>query len=416
MYHRWWDGNHWGGWESLGGVITSNITAVCWGQNRIDCFARGTDNALYHKWWDGNHWGGWESLGGVITSDPTVVSWGPNRLDVFAKGTDGAMYHRWWDGNHWGGWESLGGVITSNVAATCWGSNRIDCFARGADNACYHRWWDGSHWGGWESLGGVITSDPTVVHWGSNRLDLFAKGTDGAVYHRWWDGNHWGGWESLGGVITSNISGTTWAANRLDLLVRGTNNSMFHKWWDGSHWGPIAGINLNLHIKILTGPTRFTISQMLDSMREVYATAGISVTLASTETLDVTNATLASLNDVDTGTCTSGAASAEQIALSNFRSGASSIDIVAYMCRSVFYASGSLNGCASFPANKPMVVVASYASRYTLGHEVGHVLGLSHVSDNNRLMTGLGTDNITNPPPDLIQSEKDTMIASPFTN
>jgi hypothetical protein len=38
------------------------------------------------------------------------------------------------------------------------------------------------------------------------------------------------------------------------------------------------------------------------------------------------------------------------------------------------------------------------------------------VSDNNRLMTGLGTDNITNPPPDLIASEGATMLASPYTN
>ncbi|MCX7101772.1 MAG: M12 family metallopeptidase [Methylobacter sp.] len=229
--------NRWKGFESLGGIITTAPHAVCWGKNRIDIFARGTDNALYHKWWDGNQWGGWESLGGVITSDPVAVSWGPNRLDVFAKGTDGAMYHRWWDGNHWGGWESLGGVITSNITAVSWGVNRLDLFARGTDGAMYHKWWDGSHWGGWESLGGIITSDPVAVSWGPNRLDVFAKGTDGAIYHRWWDGNHWGGWESLGGIITSNISAVSWGANRLDLFARGTDNAMYHKWWDGSHWG-----------------------------------------------------------------------------------------------------------------------------------------------------------------------------------
>ena len=47
--------------------------------------------------------------------------------------------------------------------------------------------------------------------------------------------------------------------------------------------------------------------------------------------------------------------------------------------------------------------------------EIGHVLGLSHVNDNNRLMTGNGTANITNPPPDLIATECNTMRASPFT-
>ena len=62
-----------------------------------------------------------------------------------------------------------------------------------------------------------------------------------------------------------------------------------------------------------------------------------------------------------------------------------------------------------------MAVTASYCSKYTMAHEVGHVLGLAHVSDNNRLMTGLGTDNITNPPPDLLASEITTMLASPYT-
>jgi hypothetical protein len=33
------------------------------------------------------------------------------------------------------------------------------------------------------------------------------------------------------------------------------------------------------------------------------------------------------------------------------------------------------------------------------------VLNLRHVTDNNRLMTGGGTANITNQPPDLISAE-----------
>ena len=40
-------------WESLGGVLTSEPVAVAWGENRLDVFVRGTDNALWHKWWDG---------------------------------------------------------------------------------------------------------------------------------------------------------------------------------------------------------------------------------------------------------------------------------------------------------------------------------------------------------------------------
>ena len=69
---------------------------MSWGPNRLDCFARGTDNAMWHRWWDGGSWGGWESLGGIILSGPDCVAWGPNRLDCFAPGTDNALYHRRW--------------------------------------------------------------------------------------------------------------------------------------------------------------------------------------------------------------------------------------------------------------------------------------------------------------------------------
>ncbi len=65
-------------------------------------------------------WIGWENLGGVLTSGPAVASWQPNRLDVFARGTDNSLYHKWWDGNNWSDWESLGGVLTSAPAAVSW--------------------------------------------------------------------------------------------------------------------------------------------------------------------------------------------------------------------------------------------------------------------------------------------------------
>jgi hypothetical protein len=237
MYHRWWDGTQWGGWEDLGGIITTPPACTSWGPNRIDCFAAGTDNAMYHRWWDGSQWGGWEDLGGIITTPPACTSWGPNRIDCFARGTDNAMYHRWWDGSQWGGWESLGGIITTRPSCVSWGPNRIDCFARGTDSAMYHRWWDGSQWGGWESLGGVITTPPACVSWSANRIDCFAAGEDFAMYHRWWDGHQWGGWESLGGVITSPPVCTSWSANRIDCFARGTDDAMYHRWWDGSQWG-----------------------------------------------------------------------------------------------------------------------------------------------------------------------------------
>jgi hypothetical protein len=174
-------------------------------------------------------WSSWGSLGGTVTSPPTAVSWGPNRMDVFAKGTNHALWHRWWDGSAWGGWESLGGVLTSPPAAVAWGPNRLDIFALGQNHGLWHRWWNGSSWGGWESLGGVLTTQPHAVAWGPNRLDVFGIGLDTALWHRWWNGSSWGGWESLGGVVFSAGSPISWAANRLDLFVVGTNSAVWHK-------------------------------------------------------------------------------------------------------------------------------------------------------------------------------------------
>ena len=97
--------------------------------------------ALWHRWWDGSSWGGWESLGGILESPPKAVSWSVNRLDIFAVGTDSALWHRWWDGSSWGGWESLGGILESPPDAAAWAANRLDIFVVGTDSALWHRWW-----------------------------------------------------------------------------------------------------------------------------------------------------------------------------------------------------------------------------------------------------------------------------------
>ncbi|HED33887.1 MAG TPA: hypothetical protein ENJ08_06670, partial [Gammaproteobacteria bacterium] len=78
------------------GVIKEQPECVSWGPNRIDCFARGGSNRMYHKWWNGSRWAGWENLGGVIKEQPECVSWGPNRIDCFARGGSNRMYHKWW--------------------------------------------------------------------------------------------------------------------------------------------------------------------------------------------------------------------------------------------------------------------------------------------------------------------------------
>lgn len=215
-------------------------------------------------------------------------------------------------------------------------------------------------------------------------------------------------------LVQSNYGG-----GNLEVAALRSDGRVDHYWREtGPNWtwhGPFAIPRLEtlrMHIKILTNPTRFSIQQMVEAMQEIYYGAGIRVEWASTENLN-----LPALNDLDLvlpngNSCIRGSVSAEQTEIFNNRNNVTGNDIVVYFVNST---APALNGCASHPAGRPGAVVTRGASRFTLAHEVGHVLGLSHVNDSNRLMTGGGTDNITNLPPDLIASEITTMIGSTLT-
>jgi len=74
----------------------------------MEVFAVFADGALWNRYWDGERWHLWESLGGELAGEPAASSAGPDRLDVFAAGRDGRTWHRWWDGSSWVPWVQLG--------------------------------------------------------------------------------------------------------------------------------------------------------------------------------------------------------------------------------------------------------------------------------------------------------------------
>ena len=136
------------------------------------------------------------------------------------------------------------------------------------------------------------------------------------------------------------------------------------------------------------------------------------------------------LLDLDAGTCQMGSTTAEQDELFAIRGTAGANDVVVYFVRSVTTTGpngGAQNGCAAHPAGQPGAAIAQIESPWTLAHEVGHVLGLSHISgekdtngncvtpDFTRLMTGCSTSNIVTTPT-LSTDEFKTITGSPFVH
>ncbi|MBW4491208.1 MAG: VCBS repeat-containing protein [Trichocoleus desertorum ATA4-8-CV12] len=198
------------------------------------------------------------------------------------------------------------------------------------------------------------------------------------------------------------------AGNTFNVPMMAPNGTRFGGWLlnTADNRFELGEQTLRLHLKVLTNPN-IAVNRMVAAMQQVYEAVGIRVHWVSTETLN-----LPALDDVEVGSCTLGSVTAEQTQLFANRNNAWGRDVVVYFVRSTVPV---FNGCAAHPAGRPGAVVAQIATVWTLAHEVGHVLGLNHVSDNNRLMTGNGTSNITNPPPDLLSVEVNSMRASTLT-
>lgn len=80
-----------------GSPFVGKPLATSWGLGRMDLWAIGADQTLYHTWWDGPSYGGWESLGGSFATAPSVVSWNTGRFDIVglnASNDDGEYLYK----------------------------------------------------------------------------------------------------------------------------------------------------------------------------------------------------------------------------------------------------------------------------------------------------------------------------------
>ena len=88
--------------------MTNTAPAACsWSQGRLDVFVEGTDGTLWHKWYSGNSWSGWENVGGLsLTASPAAAVWPQSMtIDVYVLSTGHVVWENSYsDGYGWSGW------------------------------------------------------------------------------------------------------------------------------------------------------------------------------------------------------------------------------------------------------------------------------------------------------------------------
>ncbi|KAL9012135.1 MAG: hypothetical protein Q9173_003086 [Seirophora scorigena] len=231
-------------------IEDKQISAVSWGQNRLDIFGYNGKN-LTHKYWDGNQWSPsglrMEQLGQGLATKPVTVSWGSDRLDVFGLNEQGTILHQYWEGTSWqphnAEFEELGkGCDPSyDTAASSMVSGQLQIFCRDPeDSQLLHQYYDGHNWSGLEPFGGVVHTGPRVVSWGENHMAVFFLDHEGQVNQRYWDGSQWSSeWVTFTNPKEyhfDTLTVSSWGENRLDVWAAERTSGLWHLYWDGSHW------------------------------------------------------------------------------------------------------------------------------------------------------------------------------------
>ncbi|HSW75157.1 MAG TPA: CHAP domain-containing protein [Candidatus Saccharimonadales bacterium] len=244
IYKDSWLGDHWTGFSSLGGDITSDPVAIQYG-SEMDVFATGTDGHVYKDTWNGLTWSGFNDMGGGFSGTPAVAVWG-SELDLFAKGSGGTIYKDTWIGDHWTGFNSLGssGMAANPTAITF--NGELDVFARDGYGTIYKDMWNGSTWSGFNPLGGNIASSPTAVKYGQE-LDVYGgSGVDGQLFKDTWNGANWSGFNYMGNSLGNASTPAAISYNgEMDIYARSTNGAIMKDTWNGQFWSGLNSLGGN---------------------------------------------------------------------------------------------------------------------------------------------------------------------------
>ena len=165
------------------GISTSHPSSIACGSDSAT-FIRGTDGGLYWQKTANGGPGGWQALGGFLTSNPIAVNEGGTNASVFVRGGDGGIYRKVIvNCVPQAGYVALGGYASSSPAAT-FRSGVTWVVVRGGDFGTYAQKLTSVAPASWQALGGYATSDPAVVTTAAGTTAFVRGGTEPRI-GRW---------------------------------------------------------------------------------------------------------------------------------------------------------------------------------------------------------------------------------------
>lgn len=206
-------------------------------------FTIGADGQLWHRYWTGGAWSGWESLPGgpgFVSAPSAIARPTAGAIDVFVNGKDNNVWQLEWH-NGWGAWKPIGHpflAATGGLDVVSMSATHMDVFARSDfDRSLWHDIWNGTTWSGWTKLGGSgFTADPTAVARPDvNKFDVFVPQDDGTVWRLMWDAGQWK-WSAIGAPPVGVFGGADVASangNHMDVFIRGKDLSLWHNVYNG---------------------------------------------------------------------------------------------------------------------------------------------------------------------------------------
>jgi hypothetical protein len=165
---------------------------------------------------------------------------------------------------------------------------------------------------------------------------------------------------------------------------------------------------LLVHLNVLVEPA-VTVETAVQSAKRALAQADVELVIASRRTLHLPELEIVNVR----ASCQpAGPLTEDQQKLFDLADAVGPNQIVIFF---VLATNRATNGCAQHPAGVPGAIITEACTRWTMAHEMGHLLGLSHVQGTNRLMSK-STKRITGDPPVLDETEIATIGKSPLVS